>query len=131
MTLFVGGVVVGLALGWGLHWYLSQRERTFSRRLRLLHRPPVATAEAAPLVSVQPVERATFASGPATEPAPDQPSPPGEPTPPSAEHEILAYCVRCRQKRPMHEPRLAEGGDGRPAYRGTCVVCSARMFALR
>ncbi|HBY94023.1 MAG: DUF5679 domain-containing protein [Ardenticatenaceae bacterium] len=131
MTLFVGGLVVGFAVGWGLYWYLALREGPFSRRLRLEQRPPVTPDEAVPLVSVQRVERVVLSAERVPEPAPDRSPPAVEPAPLAPPAEILAYCVRCRHKRRMHEPQLAEVGDGRMAYRGTCVVCGARMFALR
>lgn len=130
MTLFVGGLVIGFAIGWGLHWYLSQREAAPARSVRPAERSPVASRDVAPLVSVQRVGQSFRSSGPASEPAPVVQPPAVEGEEPLPPPEIVGYCVRCRQKRRMDELQPAES-NGRPAYRGTCVVCGARMFALR
>jgi len=43
--------------------------------------------------------------------------------------EILnAYCVKCRQKRPMRDPRPVYAANGSPGTRGTCPVCGTALF---
>ena len=41
---------------------------------------------------------------------------------------LLAYCARCRAKQPIQDPEPAATKDGRPAVRGTCPECGAKMF---
>ena len=44
------------------------------------------------------------------------------------EEPLVAYCARCRAKRPIQDPEPAATSDGRPAVRGTCPECGANMF---
>jgi DNA topoisomerase I len=45
-----------------------------------------------------------------------------------AEEPIVAYCVKCRQKRPMAEARAVFMGDGRrPATQGLCPECGTKL----
>ena len=41
-----------------------------------------------------------------------------------------AYCVKCRAKREMKEPRVITLKNGKPATRGTCPSCGTRMFRI-
>jgi hypothetical protein len=41
---------------------------------------------------------------------------------------VDAYCVKCRQKRDMEDPREIETKNGRHALEGTCPVCGTRLF---
>ncbi len=44
---------------------------------------------------------------------------------------ILAYCVRCRAKRPITSPQAVFVGEqGRPAIQGTCPECGTRLVRL-
>ena len=44
---------------------------------------------------------------------------------------ILAYCVRCREKRPIVSPQAVFVGEqARPATQGTCPVCGTRLVRL-
>lgn len=68
-------------------------------------------------------------------PAPAAPPPPAHhPTTPTSPAEeppaILAYCARCRTRRPLRNPRLGHTRDGRSAWRGICAECGAGMFAF-
>ncbi len=38
-----------------------------------------------------------------------------------------AYCVSCREKRPMEDAHEETLDNGRPALRGTCAVCGSKM----
>lgn len=42
-------------------------------------------------------------------------------------HTIIAYCVKCKQQRPMIDAHKIVMKNGRPAIRGTCGSCGARM----
>jgi len=48
--------------------------------------------------------------------------------------EVIAYCVKCRQKREMKEPKEVEikgkGGVKRRALSGICGVCGTKMFRI-
>ncbi len=41
---------------------------------------------------------------------------------------VEAYCVKCRNKRPMHEPKEVATKNGRRALEGTCPICGVRLF---
>ncbi len=43
---------------------------------------------------------------------------------------IIAYCVRCKDKREMQDPQALYVSNGTPATRGTCPVCGATVFRL-
>jgi len=43
------------------------------------------------------------------------------------EREIIAYCVKCKQKRKMLKAREVVMKNGRPAMRGVCSVCGTRL----
>ena len=63
-----------------------------------------------------------------------QPAPQEErsPSPAQAEPEpqVEGYCVRCKGRRVMQSPYATTTKTGRPAIRGTCPVCGARMFKM-
>ena len=44
--------------------------------------------------------------------------------------EITAYCVRCKEKRPIAGARDAVLKNGRPAVMGTCPVCGCRVSRI-
>jgi pimeloyl-ACP methyl ester carboxylesterase len=46
----------------------------------------------------------------------------------SAEEDIEAYCVKCRQKRVIQGVHKVTTKNGRNALEGTCPVCSTRLF---
>ena len=45
-----------------------------------------------------------------------------------------AYCVKCKEKREMNEPKEVEmkgkGGKPRAAMTGVCPVCGTKMFKI-
>ena len=43
---------------------------------------------------------------------------------------LEAYCVRCRAKREMKDPKPVFTAAGRPATRGTCPVCGTTLFRM-
>ena len=47
-----------------------------------------------------------------------------------SEEKFEAYCVKCRAKRVMVEPKAIFTAQGRPALEGRCPVCGTRMFRL-
>lgn len=47
--------------------------------------------------------------------------------PQDKEPEIIAYCVKCKQKRPMLNAQRITMKNGRPAMRGVCQVCGTRL----
>lgn len=48
----------------------------------------------------------------------------------TAELVIEAYCVRCKEKRPLQNPQPVFTAAGRPATRGTCPVCGTTLFRM-
>jgi DNA topoisomerase-1 len=47
-----------------------------------------------------------------------------------ADEHIVAYCVRCREKREMQAPQAVYTESGTPGTRGTCPVCGTKMFRM-
>lgn len=43
---------------------------------------------------------------------------------------MVAYCVKCRQKREIANPRQVTMANGRPAVQGTCPVCGTKLFRI-
>ena len=47
---------------------------------------------------------------------------------------VEAWCVRCRAKKMMKDPKQvtmpAKGGGTRPAMKGSCPDCSTGMFRI-
>jgi hypothetical protein len=41
-----------------------------------------------------------------------------------------AYCVKCRAKREMKNPKKIKMKNGKPATTGTCPKCSTKMFRI-
>ncbi|MFY9300557.1 MAG: DUF5679 domain-containing protein [Candidatus Nitrosotenuis sp.] len=42
----------------------------------------------------------------------------------------IAYCVKCRKKRPMQNPQILTLKNGRPAVKGTCPICNTNVFRI-
>lgn len=43
---------------------------------------------------------------------------------------MQAYCVKCRTKREIKDPRQITMKNGRPATQGTCPVCGTKVFRI-
>ncbi|MFQ5612177.1 MAG: type I DNA topoisomerase [Anaerolineae bacterium] len=43
---------------------------------------------------------------------------------------ITAYCVKCKEKRPMNNPEAVYTQNGTPGTRGQCPVCGTNMFKM-
>jgi RNase P subunit RPR2 len=43
---------------------------------------------------------------------------------------MQAYCVKCRTKREMSNPRAVRMKNGKPATQGTCPRCGTKMFRI-
>ncbi|MDD4984883.1 MAG: DUF5679 domain-containing protein [Dehalococcoidales bacterium] len=43
---------------------------------------------------------------------------------------MQAYCVKCRVKREIKNPRQITMRNGRPATQGTCPVCGTKVFRI-
>ncbi len=46
---------------------------------------------------------------------------------------VIGYCVKCKEKREMKEPKEVEmpgKGGPRRAMKGTCPVCGTGMFKI-
>lgn len=41
-----------------------------------------------------------------------------------------AYCLKCRERREMKDPKAITMKNGKPATEGTCPVCSTKMFKI-
>ena len=48
--------------------------------------------------------------------------------------EVIAYCVKCKEKRSMQGPKEVEmkgkGGKMRTALTGNCGTCGTKMFKI-
>ena len=40
-----------------------------------------------------------------------------------------AYCLSCKNRRPIEDPRLLVMKNGRPGVKGLCPVCRKALFA--
>ncbi|GIW17762.1 MAG: hypothetical protein KatS3mg064_0919 [Tepidiforma sp.] len=43
---------------------------------------------------------------------------------------LEAYCLKCRERREMKEPKAITMKNGKPATEGTCPVCGTKMFKI-
>ena len=43
---------------------------------------------------------------------------------------MQAYCMKCRKKREMKNPKAITMSNGRPATQGVCPVCGTKMFRI-
>jgi len=43
---------------------------------------------------------------------------------------MTSYCVKCRKKREMKNPQQITMKNGRKATKGSCPVCSTKMFRI-
>jgi hypothetical protein len=43
---------------------------------------------------------------------------------------MQAYCMKCRTKREMKDPKAITMKNGKPATQGTCPVCGTKMFRI-
>ncbi len=41
-----------------------------------------------------------------------------------------AYCVKCKDRREMKDPKPITMANGRPAVQGTCVVCGTKLTRI-
>ena len=41
-----------------------------------------------------------------------------------------AYCVKCRAKKEMKDPKAITMKNGKPATQGTCPSCGTKMFRI-
>ncbi|WP_268541291.1 DUF5679 domain-containing protein [Candidatus Nitrosotenuis cloacae] len=41
-----------------------------------------------------------------------------------------AYCVKCRAKRDIKNPKEVKLKNGRPAVKGTCPKCGTNVFKI-
>jgi len=46
------------------------------------------------------------------------------------ESSMQAYCVKCRAKREMQDPKAITMKNGKPATQGTCPACGTKMFRI-
>lgn len=44
--------------------------------------------------------------------------------------QMQAYCVKCRAKREMKDPKAITMKNGKPATQGTCPICGTKMFRI-
>jgi RNase P subunit RPR2 len=43
---------------------------------------------------------------------------------------VEGYCVKCRAKREIQDPKKVTLKSGRPATKGTCPKCGTKMFRI-
>jgi hypothetical protein len=43
---------------------------------------------------------------------------------------MQAYCMKCRTKREMSNPKTITMKNGRPATQGVCPVCGTKMITI-
>jgi hypothetical protein len=45
-------------------------------------------------------------------------------------NKMEAYCVKCRAKKVMKNPKAVTMKNGKPATQGTCPTCGTKMFRI-
>ncbi len=45
----------------------------------------------------------------------------------AAAKKVMAYCVKCKEKREMKDPKEATSANGRKMLKGSCPVCGTKM----
>lgn len=132
MRRFMVGLLIGIVAGWGMAWWWwrwrAQRAALVSEKVPVRIPLPELPWKGQGEIEV-PRE-----AGPAME-APPEPAeevsgavPAGVEAAAEGAEALLAYCVRCRTKRPIQDPEPAETKRGQPAIRGTCPECGAKLF---
>ena len=43
---------------------------------------------------------------------------------------MIAYCMKCKTKREMSNPRKVTMKNGKPATQGTCPNCGTSMYRM-
>ncbi len=43
---------------------------------------------------------------------------------------VQAYCVKCRAKTDIQDPKEVKLKNGRPAVKGTCPICKTNVFRI-
>ncbi len=43
---------------------------------------------------------------------------------------VTAYCVKCRKKVEMNDPKEVKLKNGRPAAKGTCPDCGTKVLRI-
>jgi len=43
---------------------------------------------------------------------------------------MQAYCVKCKTKREIRDPKQITMKNGRPASQGTCPICGTKVFRI-
>lgn len=41
-----------------------------------------------------------------------------------------AYCVKCREKKEVKNPKAIVMKNGRPAVQGECIACGTKVFKI-
>ncbi|MFQ5594171.1 MAG: DUF5679 domain-containing protein [Anaerolineae bacterium] len=131
MRRFMAGVLVGVIVGWAVAWW------RFGQAGQVLPEKEWPTSVQIPLPELP------WGSGaeddlPGAEPATSESAPPAQEDVEDVlvhaqqavdgDEPLLAYCARCRAKRPIQDPEPTATSDGRPAVRGACPECGAKMF---
>lgn len=93
------------------------------------------TAPAAPRKASENVGESAFSaaqSTPRTQPATERTTNEAAEETPMRNTPVVveAYCVRCKKKTPMLDPREVTMKNGRIAVQGTCSICGANLFRI-
>jgi len=43
---------------------------------------------------------------------------------------VTAYCMKCREKREIKDPKQVKLKNGRPAVKGSCPKCGTNVFRI-
>ena len=43
---------------------------------------------------------------------------------------MQAYCIKCRAKRELKNPKAITMKNGKPSIQGVCPVCGTKMFRV-
>ncbi len=43
---------------------------------------------------------------------------------------MQAYCMKCRKKKEMNNPKSVKMKNGKPATQGVCPTCGTKLFRI-
>lgn len=135
-------LTLAAAAGWLVWSRLRQRQDEYARTTpqfappHTFAPPPVPQRAERPPAQPAPADtspEATLEPAPAAPPSAEPPAAAPEAAPPAADEiiaDVIGYCMRCKTKRPIQNAHHETTESGRPAARGTCPVCGAKMFTF-
>jgi hypothetical protein len=135
-------LTLAVAVGWLVWSRLRQRQDEYARTTpqfappHTFAPPSESQRKERPPAYQPPADQspaATLAAAPAAPASAEPPAAAPEAAPPASDEiiaDVVGYCMRCKTKRPIQNAHHETTESGRPAARGTCPACGAKMFTF-